>query len=400
MTKADDMEMVVARLVVSVVVPLEVLSEAKLLRALVELPPAIHSEPQVQVERGSDRQLLLASVVVPAFSMPMRTNLLLVDSLVHKQAQLLLVDCLEQHLKTQARPLEAPELPLARLGLIQIHLVPAKHKASLVSSVAPAAGLEEAQLEVDYSVVQARPDSEPTSLRRAQLRLVLLAHRINRFSKVKIRTNQEVSSAAEDLEIRRQHKRSLLVVYSVQIRRRLVEEDCLVATQLDKARQGLVLLARIPVEVSSVGLEHSNKNQVYLVELLALELRRTRIPVDCSVALLPLNNKVVVFSERPRQTILVDSSTIVSNSRSPAYSEHLNLTQACRTTVYLVDSLPTASSTRHSKTNRHHNSSLKPYILPSWMAILMVSRQSGLDFLKLHHKIPDLSSHLCLLVSV
>ena len=118
----------------------------------------------------------------------MRTNLLLVDCLVHKQAQLHLVDCLEQHLKTQAQPLEAPELPLVRLGPIQILSVPAKHKASLVFSVAPVAGLEEPQLEVDCSVVRVRLDSEPTSLHRAQVHLVLSDHQINRFNKVKTRT--------------------------------------------------------------------------------------------------------------------------------------------------------------------------------------------------------------------
>ena len=67
MTKADDMEMAVARLVVSVVVHLEVLSEAKMLQPLVEMPLAIHSELQAQAEPALDRQLPVASVVVPAF---------------------------------------------------------------------------------------------------------------------------------------------------------------------------------------------------------------------------------------------------------------------------------------------------------------------------------------------
>jgi hypothetical protein len=67
MTKADGMETAVAKLVLSVVVPLEVLSEVKMLQALVEMLPAIHSELQVQVEPGLDRQLPVVSVVAPAF---------------------------------------------------------------------------------------------------------------------------------------------------------------------------------------------------------------------------------------------------------------------------------------------------------------------------------------------
>ena len=348
-----------------------------------EAPPLLAL--QAQAVLASDRLLQAVLVVAPISSA--RTKLQLVDSLVDNQAQLLRVDCSEQHLNQRAQALEAQEPLLARQGAVQLLSGPPKRKTSLTSLVVPLAGLEVVTLVVDCSLILGRPDLERTRRHKARARSVPSARKISRVSRVKTKTNQEVSLEAGDLDLRRRHRHSPLAASLVRLSRRQAVADCSAALRLGKALLGLGVLVRVPEEVFLVGPAHNNRSQVCLVGLAPSEARRTKALVVCSVAQAPLRNRADFLEQRGQISLVVSSATISSN-RSLACSEPASLIQQSRTTVSSAGNRPTVYSTLHNRANKHLNN-LKHFILPSWMAILMVSRQSGLDFLKLPHKILD-----------
>jgi hypothetical protein len=372
-------------------------SEDNLLPALVGPEAAILSAVPALVDLPLDRPPQLASVVEICST---RTNLQ-ADSLVDNQVPQLQEGCLGPLPKLQASALEAQE-HLARLEAVQILSVPVNHKTSRVSLEAPAVDLEElVLLQVDCSVVLARPGSAQTSRHRARTPLVLSARRINKVSKVKTKTSQEVSLAAEVSAPRRlpnhSHRAASLEGLSLQ----RAAGDYSVAVRLDKARLGSGPLARAPVEVFLAGRAHNSRSQVFSEEAAASEARRIKAAGAYSVAAVPQhnplnsnnnnnnNNKAAFLEELPR-TILVVSSVTLSSSKSPAFLDPPSRTPLTRTTVSSAGRRPTVFSTLYNKANRPLNN-LRRFIRPSWMAILMGNRLFGLGFPKPHHKIRDLS---------
>lgn len=389
MTKVDDTEMAVVRQALSAVVPLEPVSEDNLVQPLVQTQPATPSAVPAQTQHHLGRTLQVALVAAAFLVLVTRTRHRLVVFSGHRQPLVLPVACLGQRLKVR-RPLSARREPLPT------PLGPAKLRASLPSLAALVVGSEAARRVVVYLALQLRPDLEQTNRHKARTHSVPLALRINRLSKVRIKTNQEVFSEVEDSEVHRHRKHSRRVACSVLPSLRLVG-DCLVVTRLGKARPGLEGLTRTLVEVSLVHLPH-NRSRVCLVGQVALGADKLKAQVDFSVLLaLPLNKQV--SSEAPAPTMLVVSSIIHNNSSpSPAFSEPPCPIQPLKTTVCLAGSRLIACSTPRSRHNRYLNSP-KRFIPPCWMAILMVNLRYGQVFPRLHLKILDRWSHLYLPVS-